>query len=158
MQYGFVGDVIIEGLVKNEVKNLLIEKLKTFIINPEVTVIITGYNSKIVYVIGEVGGQGKIFMRGDTITVREALVQAGLPLLTAKTTKVMLITPSADGNPRQRKVNVHKLLFEGDLRENLIMDPGDVLYVPPTFLAKALRVIQPVAAPMGAGRSVAGGF
>lgn len=158
IQYQFVGDVDVEGLTKNDVGDILKELLSTYIVEPEVMVKITGYNSKIVYVIGEVGSPGKIFMRGDTITVREALMQAGLPLLSAKTTRGSLITPSANGKANQEKVNVHKLLFEGDLRENLVMKPGDVFYLPPTVMAKALRVIQPVAAPIGVGRTVATGF
>jgi ribosomal protein L16 Arg81 hydroxylase len=83
------------------------------------------------------------------MTVREALVQAGLPLLSAKTAHSRVITPSADGTPEERRVNVHKLLYKGDLREDLVMKPGDTLYVPPTFLAKTMRVLQPIAAPIG---------
>lgn len=163
IQYGFVGDISVEGKTKQEVDDIITKILSEFIINPEVTVTITGYNSKAVYVIGEVGGPGKIFMHGDTITVREALVEAGLPLLSANTVKGRVITPSEDGKPQHKKVNVHKLLYQGDLRENLVMQPGDVLYVPPTFLAKAMRIMQPVAAPIstgsGIGRRVStGGF
>ncbi len=149
IQYEFVGDIHAEGKTKDEVKEALIQRLSEFIISPEVTVKIAAYNSKIVYVVGEVGSPGKIFMRGDTITVREALVQAGLPLLSAKGAKSWLITPSADGNPKQLHVNIDKLLYKGDLRENLVMKPGDTLYVPATFLAKTMRVLQPIAAPIG---------
>lgn len=148
IQYEFIGDITIEGLKKDEVKVLLTERLSEYIISPDVTIKITGYYSKVVYVVGEVGSPGKVYMRGDTITVREALVVAGLPLLTGKITNTRLITPSDTGNVERKIVNVHKLLYEGDLRENLIMKPGDTLYIPPTFMAKALRVIQPVTAPI----------
>ena len=162
IQYEFVGDIKIEGLTKQEVADLLKEKLSKFIINPEVTVKIIGYNSKFVYVVGEVGRPGKISMHGDTILVREALIDAGLPLLSAKTGDSRLITPTDDGHPRQQKVNVEKLIYQGDLRENLVMQPGDTLYIPPTFLAKALRAIQPIAAPLGVSsgtaRTVTRGF
>lgn len=162
IQYQFVGDIKVDGLTKDAIKDVLVEKLSTYIISPEVTVKIVGYNSKIVYVVGEVGNPGKIYMQGDAITVREALVQAGLPLLSAKTGDGRLITPSADGHPKVQKVNVQKLLYEGDLRENLVMNPGDTLYIPPTFLAKTMRVLQPIAAPIGTaagtGRTVMTGF
>ena len=154
IQYEFVGDIKIAGMTKNEVTENISQILSKYIISPDVTIKITGYNSKVVYVIGEVGQPGKIYMRGDTISVREALVQAGLPLLSAKTGDGRLITPAADGKPLIKKINVQKLLYEGDLRENLVMKPGDTLYVPPTFLAKALRAIQPVAAPIGTARTV----
>ena len=123
---------------------------------------ILGYNSKVVYVIGEVRAPGKIFMQGDTITIREALIKAGLPLLSARKEKSKLITPSANGKPIQRRVNLKKLLLEGDLRENLMMKAGDTLYVPPTGMTKVMRTIQPVTAPIsnaaGAGRTITTGF
>lgn len=162
IQYEFVGDIEIAGLKKDEVNTLLTEKLSKYIISPELTIKIIGYNSKVVYVIGEVGRPGKIFMRGDTITTREALIQAALPLLSARTGKTKLITPSSNGKPKVQNVNIAKLLYEGDLRENFVMKPGDTLYVPATVMAKALRVIQPVAAPVGSasglGRTMTTGF
>lgn len=162
IQYEFIGDIQVENKTKDQVRDILAQRLTDYIIAPEVTVKIVGYNSKIVYVIGEVGSPGKIFMRGDTITVQDALVQAGLPMLSAKTGDGRLITPSANGHPVERKVNVYKLLYQGDLRENLVMKPGDTLYVPPTFLAKTMRILQPIAAPIstaaGTGRTVMTGF
>jgi polysaccharide export outer membrane protein len=162
IQYNFIGDVEVAGLTKQEVTQKVNEKLSKYIIAPEVTVKIVGYNSKVVYVIGEVGSPGKIYMHGDTITVREALIQAGLPLLSAKAGASRLITPSADGKPNMKIVNIQKLLYEGDLRENIVMNPGDTLFVPPTFLAKAMRVLSPVAQPIGTasglGRTVTTGF
>lgn len=162
IQYEFVGDINIDGLNKAEVTDKLVAALEKYIIAPEVTVKIIGYNSKVVYVIGEVGRPGKISLRGDSITVREALVQAGLPTLSAKSAKSVLITPKDDGEPVRRDVDVKKLMFEGDLRENLVMNPGDMLYIPPTTMAKVLRVIQPVTAPItnaaGGARSVTTGF
>ncbi|MFT5387673.1 MAG: protein involved in polysaccharide export with SLBB domain [Lysobacterales bacterium] len=162
LQYEFVGDIQVEGKTKDEVKTILENTLSEFIVAPSVTVKIVGYNSKVVYVIGEVGHPGKIYMRGDTINVREALIQAGLPTLSAKTAQSLLITPADKGQAIQKKVNVKDLLFKGDLRENFVMKPGDTLYVPPTIMAKALRVIQPVTAPVSAAsggvRTVTTGF
>lgn len=163
IQYEFVGDIQIEGLTKQKATDLVAQRLSTYIVSPEVTIKIVGYNSKVVYIIGEVGVPGKIFMRGDTITVREALVQAGLPLLSASTRKCRLITPAGGGNAQQKYVDVFALLYEGDLRQNFVMKPGDTLYIPATVLAKAMRVISPVTQPVtvaaGAARPVmTGGF
>lgn len=158
IQYEFVGDINIEGLKKDELKDLLIGRLSTYILNPDVQIKIVGYNSKIIYVIGEVARPGKIIMQGDSITVREALIQAGLPLLTGKLSKARLITPSETGHADSKKVNVHKLLYKGDLRENLVMGPGDTLYIPATAMTKTMRAIQPVAAPISAGRAVTTGY
>ena len=163
IQYEFVGDIQIAGLTKKQARDLIVERLSTYIVSPEVTLKIVGYNSKVVYVIGEVGSPGKIYMRGDTITVRDALLEAGLPLLSASTRRCPLITPADYGKAEKKYVDVFKLIYEGDLRENLVMKPGDTLYVPATVLAKAMRVIQPVTQPVReagvAARPIAtGGF
>ncbi len=156
IQYEFVGDIYVNGMTKKEVAQLVTDRLKEFIVDPQVMVKITDYNSKIVYVVGEVYRPGKIFMRGNTITIREALMQAGLPMLTGVTKKSHLITPSETGKGAKREVNVYALLYEGDLRENFVMNPGDVLYIPPTFLTKTMRAILPVTEPVGAAAGTAG--
>ena len=88
-------------------------------------------------------------MRGDTISVREALMQAGLPQLSGVTRKSRLITPSEKGKGDVKRVDVYALLYEGDLRQNFVMKPGDVIYIPATFLTKVMRALQPVTAPVG---------
>ena len=155
IQYEFVGDVVVENMTKDEVTKVLKERLSEYIVNPDVTVKISGYNSKVVYVVGEVGQPGKIFMQGNTITVRDALLQAGLPLLSGVTKKSSLITPSESGKINKANVDVYALLYQGDLRENKIMNPGDILYIPPTFLTKTMRAISPITQPLSGTASTA---
>jgi protein involved in polysaccharide export with SLBB domain len=158
IQYNFVGDIVISGMTKDEAAKAISQRLSDYIINPEVSVKIIGYNSKVVYVVGEVYIPGKIFMRGDTITIREALMQARLPMLSGVTKKSWLITPAPDGKAMKKEVNVYALLYEGDLRENYLMKPGDVIYIPATFLTKTMRAISPITAPIGAAASAGGPF
>ncbi len=149
VQYEFVGDIVLAGLTKDQAIDLLTLKLSMYIIKPEITIKITGYNSKIVYVVGEVANPGRIPMHGDTITVRDALLAAGLPLIgSAATDSASIFTPAATGKVVRKKVNVEALLYKGDLRENYVLHPGDCLYVPATFLAKAMRAVSPVTTPV----------
>lgn len=156
IQYEFVGDIKLSGLIKDEASEVPTEQLSEYIVDPDVTIEIIGYNSKVVYIVGEVGRPGKVYMRGDTIIVREALVQAGLSLLTGVTKRSRLITPAEDKKTRETEnVNVYALIYEGDLSENKVMKPGDVLFVPPTFLTKTIRTLRPVAAPIGTATGAA---
>lgn len=155
IQYEFIGDAVLSGLTKEEAAALLAKKLETYIVNPDVAIKITEYNSKVVYVVGEVGAPGKIFMRGDTITIRDALLAASLPQLTAATDNATMFTPSETGKSNPKKVNVYALLYKGDLRENYIMKPGDTIYLPATLWAKFARFINPVAQPIGASAGTA---
>lgn len=158
IEYKFVGDIYITGLTKAQLNEKLTSILSEFLINPEVDVAITAYLSKVFYVVGEVGRPGKFYMKGNTITVREALVQSGLPTYSAAMRRSRVITPDNDGKDNYVEVDVYKLLYEGDLKCNLTMKPGDVLYIPATAMAKIIRVISPVTDAAGqAAGSVAQG-
>jgi protein involved in polysaccharide export with SLBB domain len=144
IEYKFVGDVVVRGLTKAELNERLTKILSEYIIEPDVDVMILAYLSKVFYVVGEVGRPGKFYMRGNTVSVREALVQAGLPAHTAALKGCRLITPSKAGSRNYVTVNAMSLLYEGNLKENRDMKPGDVLYVPATVMAKIIRVVSPV--------------
>jgi protein involved in polysaccharide export with SLBB domain len=155
IEYKFVGDIIVNELTKAELKEQLTNILSQYLIEPEVDVTIAAYLSKVFYVVGEVGRPGKFYMRGNTVTVREALVQAGLPQGTAAMRRSRLITPDNKGKNNYLKVDVCKLIYEGDLKQNLEMEPGDVLYVPPTTMTKIIRVVSPVTGLTGQAAGVA---
>ena len=143
IEYKFVGDIIVNGLTKVQVQERLAKILSEYVVEPEVNVRIVAYLSKVYYVVGEVGMPGKFYMRGNSIQVREALVQAGLPTVAAAMRRCRLITPTPQGN-KFIYVNVYELLYGGQLEQNLEMKPGEVLYVPATVMAKVIRVIAPV--------------
>jgi len=144
IEYKFVGDVLVTGLTKLQLKDRLAEILGEYIISPEIDVTIVAYMSKVFYVVGDANRPGKFYMKGNTITVREALMEASLPTTAAAMRRCRLITPNANGRNNYKDVDVYSLLYEGNLKQNLEMNPGDVLYIPATIIAKMIRVIQPV--------------
>lgn len=149
IQMDMVGDVDVTGLTKKELEEKIGKLLSRNAVDiSDVSVTIQEYRSKVYYVIGEVGSPGKYFMRSESIPVREAAVEAGLPTLAAAMRKCRLITPSKDGKVVTRKVDLYAVLYNGDLQKNLEMHPGDFLYVPSTVMAKAFRVIAPVTEPV----------
>ena len=146
IEYKFVGDVLVTGLTKAELEERLSGILSEYILEPDINVQIIAYLSKVFYVVGEVNRPGKFYMRGNTITIREALVQSGLPNYAAAMRRCRLVTPNDKGANNYVCVNVYELLYGGKLKENLEMKPGDVLYVPSTMVAKFIRIISPVTA------------
>jgi len=153
IQYKFVGDIEVTGLTKKELEEKIKEVISGFVINPEVNVTITEFRSKVIYVLGEVGRPGKYYMRSETIPVREVVVEAGLPTLSAAMRRCRLITPAKDGKVMKRTVDLYSILYSGNLKHNIEMHPGDVLYVPATVMAKIMRVISPVTAPVSTAAS-----
>ncbi|MCX5698259.1 MAG: polysaccharide export protein [Candidatus Omnitrophica bacterium] len=155
IQYKFVGDIDVSGLTKKQVEDKLVKVLSSYLVGPEVSVTITEYKSKFVFVLGEVSQPGKFYIKSEIISVRDAVVNAGLPTYSAAMRKCSLITPDKSGRVKNRPVNIYAILYVGDLRRNIDMHPGDVLYVPSTIMAKVIRIISPVATTVGLASSPA---
>jgi len=153
IQYKFVGDLEVTGFTKTKLEEKVKEIISSYVINPEVNVAIVEFKSKVIYVLGEVGTPGKFYMRSESIPVREAVVQAGLPTLAAAMRRCLLVTPDKSGKPKSRNVDLYSVLYGGDLNKNVEMRPGEVLYVPATVMAKIIRVISPVTQTVGVAAS-----
>jgi polysaccharide export outer membrane protein len=147
IQFRYVGDIEVNGLTKKEVEDKVTKLISRYVANPEVSVTIMEFRSKFYYVIGEVGRPGKIYMRSETTTVRDAIVEAGLPTIAAAMRKCVLITPDKK-KVRKKPVNIYAILYGGDLKKNLEMRSGDTLYVPSTVMAKVFRTIAPITQPI----------
>lgn len=131
IQYNFVGDVPAVGKTKEELKAEILKRLKRFVRYPEAAVMISEYRSKAVYVFGYVNSPGKYAMKGDKITVKDAVVAAGLPRVDAALSRVYVIRPSefTKGKPEKKKVNLKSLLHKGNSAEDFILQPGDTIVV-----------------------------
>ncbi len=154
IQYKFVGDIKVSDLTKTGLVEELKKILSAFVVEPEIDVTIIEYRSKVIFIVGEVGAPGKYFMRADTISVRDAVVQAGLPTLTAAMRRSRLIHPDPNGKPTYETLDLYNLIYEGNLQIDKQMVPGDVLYVPATVAAKIGRIISPVAAPIAPAATI----
>ncbi|MDP3703530.1 MAG: polysaccharide biosynthesis/export family protein [Candidatus Omnitrophota bacterium] len=146
IQYNYLGDIPIAGMTKYEVQQVLEKLLQQYIRVPVVSVTITAYNSKVVYVIGEVGRPGKYIMRGDVIKLREAILAAGLPTPIAALGRVHVIKPDLN-NPRVRKVNLKKILYKGKLKDDIDLFPGEIVVVPSTFMSGVNRFLSSLLSP-----------
>lgn len=146
LQYKFVGDIDVNGLTKKELEDKIKAVVSAFVVSPEVNVTVLEYKSKVIFVFGEVSQPGKYYMRSESVSVRDAVVQAGLPTQAAAMRKCRIITPDEKGKVKIKHINLYSILYGGDLRRNLDMRPGDILYVPSTVMAKLVRIINPVTA------------
>lgn len=152
IQYTYLGDIPVAGLTKYEVQQVLEQLLQQYVRVPSVNVTIVAYNSKVVYVIGEVSRPGKFVMRGDAIKLREAILAAGLPTPRAALRRVHVIKPDLD-TPRVRVINMKRILYKGRLKDDVDLSPGEIVVVPSTvwstvntFLGQLLNPVTRFAA------------
>ena len=108
-----------------------------FIRSPQVRVDINQYKSQFVYVIGEVRSPGKITMTGSTMTLLEALAQAGSPTANASN-EVIVVHPSrpnssAAPTPDEQgtRITVNRKDLElGKVGQDIALEDGDIINVP----------------------------
>ena len=132
IQYNFVGNIPAVGKTKEQLKAEIMKRLTRFVRYPEVAVMISEYRSKAVFVFGYVNRPGKYAMKGDKITVKEAVVAAGLMREDGSLNRVYIVRPSQytkDGKATQKKVNLKELIQKGNSAEDFLLEPGDTIVV-----------------------------
>jgi polysaccharide export outer membrane protein len=151
-----IGDVFAEGLTPGELAAELTEKFSKYVKNPSVSVIVTGFNSKKVYVIGEVFTQGAYPYTGTT-SVFEAVEEAGSFTRRASLGRVILVRGDLK-SPTVIDINLKEVVKRGIKEKDLNLQPGDIVYVPPNGFAKAGYAVEQVLFPftpiLGLGSSL----
>ncbi len=153
IQYTFVGDIEATGLTKAQLKEKLIKELDRFVKVPEISIVITIYNSKNVYVLGEVARPGKYPMKGDVLSLRDAIVDAGLPTREAALRRIYIIK-YAPKKPNFRKVDLFALLYKGRMKYNIDLFPGDIVVVPSTVPSEINRALNTLLSPVSQAAAV----
>jgi len=122
-----LGDVKAAGKTPLQLADDVATKLRKYIQDPNVTVVLNQMNSKKVYLIGMVGKVGPIEMTPG-MTLLEAIASAGGVSEDANTKKIYILR-TEEG--KQQKIPVqYKQALRGDLSLNLILKPGDTIVVP----------------------------
>jgi len=123
-----VHDVRAAGLTPLELRDVLAKKLAEYIPNPEVSVIVTEVRSFKVSVIGEVVKPARYELKSRTTVLDVLALAGGLNEFAARTRIVILRT---DGKVMRRiPFNYNKVIAVGGERDNLSLQPGDVIVVP----------------------------
>jgi len=154
IQYGIIGEIPANGLTKDELVQIITERVKQYVRVPTVQVTIVGFNSKAIYILGMVARPGKYAMRGDSIKIRDALMASGLVMDGAALTKVHVIK-SDPNDPTYRVFNLKKVLFKGVMKDNIDLIDGDIVIVPSTFWSRVSSFIGSLTNPAEKARNVA---
>lgn len=124
-----VGSVAVEGLTVPEVADRLRSAYAPVLHDPRIAVILKDFEKPYFIAAGQVAKPGKYELRSD-LTLTQAVAIAGGFNDKARHSQVVLFRPGPSGLYRAQVVNVKKLLAARDLNEDILLQPGDVLYVP----------------------------
>ena len=122
-----LGDVKAAGKTPLQLADEITAKLKKFIQDPNVTVILNQMNSKKIYLIGQIGRTGPMELTPG-MTLLQAIATAG-GISEDANAKKMYILRTEGG--KQKKIPLqYKQALRGDSSVNLTLNPGDTIVVP----------------------------
>jgi polysaccharide biosynthesis/export protein len=129
--FPYLGRVAAAGKTLVELQSTLTHDLANgYLKNPQVRVEVDQYKSQSVFVSGEVRSPGKIMMAGSTMTLLEALGQAGSPMPTAST-EIVITRRGVSPNAPTEEIRVNRRDVEtGRAAQDLYLRDGDVIFVP----------------------------
>jgi len=120
-------DVQAAGLTPLQLKDLITERLKKFVADPRVTVVVTAMNSQRIFMTGEVLHTGAVPLLPH-MTVLQALATAGFTQFAD--VKHIYILRTENGQPVKHAFNYKEVVKGRDSRENIALKPGDTVVVP----------------------------
>ena len=123
-----IDDVQAAGLTPMQLAMSIAEKLKKFIAEPQVTVIVTAINSRRYYIVGEMNRAGA-FPLLPNMTVLQALSSAGGFTQFAKM-KSIYVLRIVDGKSIKLPFNYKEVIAGKRPEQNIVLKPGDTVVVP----------------------------
>ncbi len=134
-----LGEIKASGLTPKELTAALEKKFKKIVKTPIVTVIVTNMTNYRIFVFGKGVPAGVVTLNRET-TLLEFLSQLG-PLDNADLENSYLVR-----NKKKIKSDFSALFEKGDFSQDIVLEPGDMLFIPDNF-AKRISIVGAVANP-----------
>lgn len=122
-----LNDVQAAGLTPMQLAASITEKLKKYVSDPRVTVVVTAMNSRRVYVLGEVLHTGPMALTPN-MTILQALAQAGFSQFA--NTKGIYVLRVENGKQQKLAFNYKQAIKGESMEQNIVLKPGDTIVVP----------------------------
>jgi len=123
------GEIQAAGLTPLKLEQQIADKLKSYISEPEVTVIVQQGNSQKFNILGQVVRPGA-YPLANTTTVLDALALAGGFRDFAKQKSIYVLRQNADGSEVRLPFNYKSVVTGKNQSQNIKVQPRDTIVVP----------------------------
>jgi polysaccharide export outer membrane protein len=128
-------DLYAQGFTIPEFQRTLVEEYATVLRDPVVSVVLKEFEKPYFVAMGEVARPGKFELRGAT-TVTQALAFAGGMTRAAKSSQVIVFRRFSNEYLEVKTINTKKMFRSRDLSEDVILRPGDTVFVPVSAMSQ----------------------
>lgn len=129
-----VHDTNVAGLTPAELTQILRQKYKKDLAQPELSVMVRSFAGRKVFVDGEVNTPGAFDIVAP-MTLRQSIAQAGGVKETARGKEIIVIRQNAVKGPVVMTANLEKINDGTGLAQDIIIAPSDIVYVPRSPIA-----------------------
>ena len=123
-----INEVKVSGLTPLQIQDMVAEKLKNFLNNPQVTVTVIEIRSKRAFITGEVARPGTYSLNAET-SVLQLIAQAGGFTPFAKKDSIVVLR-TEDGKQSRLKFKYKEVVQGKKTEQNIALHPGDTVVVP----------------------------
>ena len=131
-----LGRTYVAGRTVQSLQQELEQRASFYYQDADVNVRVNRYASKKIFVFGQVRSPGEYFYNGSN-TVMNTLARAQ-PTNRADPSSIAIVRPDENGELRARMtINLDHMIQTGDTTLNAVLREGDIIYVPPSGIARA---------------------
>jgi polysaccharide export outer membrane protein len=134
MSSPLISDIVAAGKTPPQLAQDIAEQLKQYIVDPNVTVMVQNFIGPFdrqIRVIGEAAEPQAIAFR-QHMTVLDVMIQTkGLTRFAAGNRSILV--RRVNGQERDIPIRLADLIKDGDIRQNVELQPGDTLIIPQSW-------------------------
>jgi polysaccharide biosynthesis/export protein len=126
-----INDVQAAGLTPEQLRVAVTAAAAKYVEDPTVTVVVKQINSRKVYIVGQVNKPGTYALGGPLTVIQLIALAGGLnEFADSENIAVVSVGKTPDVEPPSVRVNYNELMKRKNLKQNVLLKPGDTIVVP----------------------------
>ena len=125
-----IGDVVAVSRTSAQLTEEISTRLKSYMENPTVSIVVKEVNSYAIFVLGEVVKPGRLPLKSKTTLLQAITLASGFTPVASRN-KIVIFRFAKDGDPLMKiKASYDDIVLRDGINQNIELKPGDTIVVP----------------------------